>query len=187
MNGQMGYYLLGVGIFLALLALVAGYGYYYRRSHRTSKTTWDGLLARLVAVNYENIKQIAFDVIDESGQPRTDDGAKELRPEEIWRLVGGLKGLEVLEQNSLVLIDIAFYVQQWYPEAVIAAEELRQKAREIEWHVGRLRAARANELEGGFANDAQNTAAAYYLMTRRLLSLYQTGRLPMLADVHRAL
>jgi hypothetical protein len=182
----MGYFLIAVGVFLALLAVVAAY--YHSRSRKRTQNTWQQLLARLVAVDRESLQQIAFDAIDASGQPRTDDGAKELKPEEIWRLIGGLKGLEILEQNSLVLIDIAFYLQQWYPEALIVAGELRVKAREIEWHVGRLRAAaRTNELEGGFANDAQNTAAAYYLMTRRLLSLYETGRFPMLADIHRAL
>jgi hypothetical protein len=186
MNSRMGYFLLAVVLFLALLAVVAAY--YYKRSRKRTQNTWEQLLARLVAVDRASLHRIAFDVIDASGQPRTDDGAKELKPEEIWRLIGGLKGLEILERNSLVLIDIAFYLQQWYPEALIAAEELRLKAREIEWHVGRLRAApRTNELEGGFANDAQNTAAAYYLMTRRLLSLYESGRLPMLADVYRAL
>jgi hypothetical protein len=186
MNSRMGYFLLAVVLFLALLAVVAAY--YYRRSQKRTQNTWEQLLARLVAVDRESLQRIAFDAIDASGQPRTDDGAKELKPEEIWRLIGGLKGLEILERNSLVLIDIAFYLQQWYPEALIAAEELRLKAREIEWHVGRLRAApRTNELEGGFANDAQNTAAAYYLMTRRVLSLYESGRLPMLADVYRVL
>jgi hypothetical protein len=182
----MMHFLVVVGIFLVLLVSAAAYGYSYRRSHRTPETTWEQLLARLKAVDRESLQQIAFDAIDASGQPRTDDGAKELKPAEIWRLIGGLKGLEILEQNSLVLIDIAFYLQQWYPEALIAAEELRVKAREIEWHVGRLRAAaRTNELEGGLANDAQNTVAAYYLMTRRLLSLYETGRFPILADIHR--
>ena len=186
MNVRMGYFLLAVGVFLTLVAVLAVY--YYRRSQKRRRNTWEQLLARLAPVDRENLRQVVFDAIDASGQPRTDDGAKELKPEEIWRLIGGLKGLEVLERNSLVLIDIAFYLQQWYPEALIAAEELRLKAREIEWHVGRLRAApRTNELEGGFANDAQNTAAAYYLMTRRLLSLYESGRLPMLADVYRAL
>lgn len=186
MNTHMGYFLLAVAVLLVLLA--AGSGYYYKKTRKRSRETWEQLLARLAAVNSENIQQIAFDTIDDSGRPRTDDRAKDLKPEEIWRLVGGLNGLETLERNSLVLIDIAFYLQRWYPEALIAAEELRLKAREIEWHVGRLRAAPStNELESGFANDAQNTAAAYYLMTRRLRLLFEASRLPILADVHRVI
>ena len=188
MKSQMGCYLIAVGVFLALLAAVAAYGYFYRRSYRTSQTTWEKLVARLAAVNRENIQQVALDAIDPSGQPRTDDAAKELTPQEIWRLVGGLKGLETLERNSLVLIDMAFHLQQRYPEALLAAEELRIKAREIEWHVSRLRsAARTEALDGWFANYAQNTVAAYYLMTRRVLSLYEAGGIPMPADVRSAL
>jgi hypothetical protein len=177
-----------VAIFLILLGSAAGYGYYYRRSRRTSQDAWEKIVARLTIVDRESIQQIAFDVIDESGRPRTDDRAKELGPEEIWRLVGGLKGLEVLEKNSLVLIDMAFYLQQWYPEALMTAEDLRLKAREIEWNISRLRAAaNTGTLEGWFANYAQNTVAAYYVMTRRLLSLNETGGLPMLAEVQKAL
>jgi hypothetical protein len=186
MSHQMAFFLTAVGISLIVLGGVAGH--YYRKSRKTSKNTWEHLLARLAAVNRENIQQVAFDAIDSSGKPRTDDAAKELEPEEIWHLVGGLKGLEVLEQNSLVLIDMAFYLQHWYPEALVTAEELRLKAREIEWHVSRLRAAAQNEaLESWFANYAQNTVAAYYLMTRRVLLLYEAGGLPLLADVQKAL
>ncbi len=145
-------------------------------------------MARLVAVDSQGIEQIAFDLIDESGRPRTDGGQKELEPEQIWGLIGGMQGLEVLERNSLVLIDMAYYVQRWYPEAIAVAEELRIKAREIEWHVSRLRAAeRTGKLEAWFANYAQNATAAYYLMTRRILVLYKNGDVAMAADLQRAL
>ena len=50
----------------------------------------------------------------------------------MWRLIGGLEGLEVLERNSEVLIDLAFYVQQWYPEALPIAERLRLDAQAAE-------------------------------------------------------
>jgi hypothetical protein len=188
MNGPMTHFLIAVGIFILLLVGAAGYGFYHRRSRRDSENAWENLLARLALVNRERLQQIAFDVIDESGKLRTDDHAKELKPEQIWRLIGGLEGLEILEQNSLVLIDMAYYLQKWYPEAAKAAEELRLKAREIEWHVGRLRtAAQAGTIESWFANYAQNTVAAYYLMTCRLLALYETGGLSRLADVQKAL
>jgi hypothetical protein len=184
----MVYFLIAVGVFLLLLLGAAGYGYYYRRSRRESNDAWENLLSRLAIVNRERLQQIAFDIIDESGNPRTDEHAKELKPEHIWRLTGGLEGLEVLEQNSLVLIDMAYYLQKWYPEASKTAEELRLKAREIEWHVSRLRAAaQAGQIETWFANYAQNIVAAYYLMTRGVLALYEAGGLSRLADVQRAL
>jgi hypothetical protein len=99
-----------------------------------------------------------------------------------------LKGLEVLESNCAVLIDLAFYVQQRYPEALAVTEELRLAAREIAWHVERLRgAARTGKLESSFPMYAQRAVATYYLMTRRVLILYEQQRLPMLTDLQRAL
>jgi hypothetical protein len=87
-----------------------------------------------------------------------------------------------------VLIDIACYLQRSYPEALIIAEELRQSAREIEAHVGRLRGAAQNgNLEVNFPFYGQRIIATYYLMTRQLLNLYEQGNIPMLADLQKAL
>jgi hypothetical protein len=102
--------------------------------------------------------------------------------------VGGLEGLEILERNSDVLIDLAFYVQQWYPEAVAVAERLRLDARELKWHVARLRGAeQKGNLQISFPFYAQRAVVTYYVMTRRLLSLYEAGSFSMLADLQRAL
>jgi hypothetical protein len=103
-------------------------------------------------------------------------------------MVGGLKGLEVLEANCAVLVDLAFYVQQWYPEALVVAEQLRLSARDIEWHVGRLKSAQqTGKLESAFTMYAQPAVATYYLMTRRVLALYEERNLAMLADLRNAL
>jgi hypothetical protein len=99
-----------------------------------------------------------------------------------------MEGVEALEANSRVLIDLAFYLQQWYPEALVVAEQLRLSAREIEWQVGRLRgAAQTGKLESAFPMYAQRAAAAYYLMTQRLLDLYEQGNPPRLAALQKAL
>ena len=103
-------------------------------------------------------------------------------------MVGGLEGLEVLEKNSEVLIKLACYVQQWYPEALVVAERLRLDARELQWHVGRLKgAAQKGNLQVSFPFYAQRAVVSYYLMTRRVLSLYEAGNFSMLADLQRAL
>ena len=86
-----------------------------------------------------------------------------MEPEEIWRLLGGLKGLEALEKNSEMLIDLAFYVQQWYPEALAIAERLRLDARELKWHVARLKAAaQTGDLQVSFPFYAQRAVVTYY-------------------------
>ncbi len=115
-------------------------------------------------------------------------GARTLEPAQIWKLVGGLEGLEVLEANCTVLIDLAFYVQLWYPEALVVAEQLRLSAREIEWHVGRLKGAqKTGKLESAFAMYAQPAVATYYLMTRQILALYEQGSIAMLTELRDVL
>ena len=100
----------------------------------------------------------------------------------------GLKGLETLERNCAVLVDLVFYVQQWYPEALVLAEQLRKNAREIEWHVSRLKGAeKTGKLESSFADNAQRAVATYYVMTRRVLALYEQLNVPGLIELQRAL
>ncbi len=140
-----------------------------------------------MAVNKENIAIVALDLIDEEGNPRNSE-EPELNPERIWDLLGGMKGLEALGSNCEVLIDLAAHVQLWYPEALIVAEQLRINAREIKWHIERLRgAAQTGNLESSFPAYAQRAAATYYLMTKHVLSLYESASVPGLADLQAAL
>jgi len=54
--------------------------------------------------------------------------------------------------------------------------------------VERLRgAAKTGNMELSFANYAQPAIAKYYLMTRRVLALYERGNLPMLTDLQRVI
>jgi len=180
------YFVVAVGIFV--LALIAIALYYNRRSQKSSQKNWERLLKRLTAVDRSSIAEVALDIIDESGQRRKDEASAVLESEQIWKLVGGLKGIEALEANCAVLVDLAFYVQQWYPEALVVAEQLRLSARDIEWHVGRLKSAQqTGKLESAFTMYAQPAVATYYLMTRRVLALYEEGNLAMLADLRNAL
>ena len=180
------YFIVAVAIFV--LALIAIAIYYYRRSQKSSQKNWERLLKRLTAVDRSSIAEVALDIIDESGHRRKDEASAVLESEQIWKLVGGLKGLEILEANCAVLVDLAFYVQQWYPEALVVAEQLRLSARDIEWHVGRLKGAQqTGKLESAFTMYAQPAVATYYLMTRRVLALYEEGNIAMLADLRNAL
>jgi hypothetical protein len=140
-------------------------------------------------VDRDAIAEIALDVIDEYGHQRRDEQSAILESSEVWKLIGGWDGIEALEANCAVLIDLAFYVQQWYPEkALAAAEQLRLGTREIEWHVQRLKtAAKAGRLESSILMYAQRAAVTYYLMTRRVLALYEHRNLPMLADLQKTL
>lgn len=179
-------FLVAVAVFLLMLAAIAARS--YRRARRFSTGDWERLLKRLQVVDRGSIAAVALDIMDESGQPRSDEGSAALESEQVWKLVGGLEGLEVLKANCEVLIDLAFYVQQWYPEALFVAEQLRLSAREIEWRVERLKGAQGTgKLKSAFTMYGQPAVAAYYRMTRQLLALYEQGNLPMLAALREAL
>jgi hypothetical protein len=179
-------FIFAVVMFQLALAAIAFYS--YRRRRRAGARDWDSLFRRLAFVDRASLAEVALDVIDESGRKRSDEESAILEPSEIWALIGGLEGLKVMEANCAVLIDLAAYVQQRYPEALVVAEQLRLSAREIEWNLKRLEgAAQTGKLESAFTMYAQPAAAAYYLMTREILALYERGHLPMLADLQKAL
>ena len=186
MNAHSVYFLVTAAIFLAVLIAIAGRNYY--RVRGSPQESWESLMRRLISVDRANVARIALDLLEESAQSVKEDPGTAVEPSDIFQLIGGLKGLEVLEKNSQVLIEMASYLQRSYPEALIIAEQLRQNAREIESHVGRLRGAAQNgHLEVNFPFYGQRAIATYYLMTRQLLNLYEQGNVPMLADLQKAL
>lgn len=183
------YFFVALAVFLSvLLGVAASYYLRYRKQQRFPYGDFETLLRRLAVIDRDSVALIARDLIDESGHRRTDEDDEDLDPSQIWPLIGGLQGLEILERNCAVLVDLVFYVQQWYPEALALAEQLRLNAREIEWHVSRLKGAeRTGKLESSFADNAQRAIATYYVMTRRVLTLYEQFDLPGLAELQRAL
>jgi hypothetical protein len=153
-----------------------------------SQADWEDLFQNLTRIDRSNLAKVALELVDESGKPREDSDTASLGPSELWRLIGGLRGLEILETNSEVLIDLAFYVQQWYPEALVIVERLRLDNRELNWLVARLRGAdQMGNLRISFPHYAQRAVAVYYRMTRRLLVLYEMGDFSMLSDLRNAL
>jgi hypothetical protein len=142
----------------------------------------------MIWIDRDKIAMIALDVIEESGEPRLQDDSFALDPSRIWALLGGLEGLEIIEHNCHVLVELASYIQRWHPEALVVAEQLRLNAGEIEWHVGRLKgAAETGNLQSSFAAYAQRATVTYYLMTKHVLELYRQVSFPRLADLQRAL
>jgi hypothetical protein len=172
-------FLLAVAAFVAILLGVAVY--YLLRSRTATRNAWALLLGRLQQIDRDKFAAVALDLLDE-------DQARQLDPNLIFEMIGGMQGLDALEQNCDVLIDLAAYVQRWYPEALQLAEELRLNAREIKWHIGRLRgASQTGHLREQFPIYAQRAVATYYLMTRSLLVLYEGVQLPEFAELQRAL
>ena len=181
------YFVIGGAVFLAML--VAALVVYSLRARKRRETTWDDLLQRLTRIDRDAIATIARDAEDDGSDETLPPGGNfELGSDEIWRLLGGLEGLQVLENNCRVLVDIATYVQRYYPEALVVAEQLRLNAREIEWHVGRLKgAAQTGNLQASFADYAQRAVVTYTHMTRLVLELCDHASLPGAAALHQAI
>jgi hypothetical protein len=180
------YFFAAIGVFFSVLILIAGY--YYWQNRQSSPASFENLFSQLKWIDRNNIAQVALDLVDPSGRPRVEEAAATMEPSQLWNLIGGLDGLEILEQNSEVLIALAFYVQQWYPEALPVAERLRLDARELKWHVARLQgAAQKGNLQISFPFYAQRAVVTYYVMTRRVLGLYEAANFSALSDLQRAL
>lgn len=181
------YFLIFVSIFLVLILGNATYFYVrYRRREKYPYGKWEDLLKRLKPLDYGKLALIARDPTIETDQHDRDE--EDIDPEEIWRLLGGMRSLEVMEKNCEVLVDMVFYIQQWYPEALLIAEQLRLNAREVEWHIGRLRAAaKAGRRKSAIAEYVQQAVVIYWQMTREVLSLYEQANISGLSDLQRVL
>ena len=163
------------------VAIVTAALYFLWRARRASRTTWMTLLSRLKQIDRDQFAAVALDLLEQESGPQLD-------PDLIFNMIGGMEGLNALEQNCDVLIDLAAYVQRWYPEALEIAEELRLNSREIKWHIGRLRgASQTGHMYEQFPIYAQRAVATYYLMTRSLLVLYEGGHVPGFAELQSAL
>ena len=170
-------------LFVALSAGLTAAGVYaYLGARRLSAGDWESITARIQPVPFEGIETVALDHLEPSGQQL------HLDPDEMWRLVGGLDGLKRMRNNADLMIQLAAYVRQWnFEESVIVAERIRQDAIILKRALARI------ELQIFFSFYkirvpfyVHQAAASYYLMTRRVLALYETNQFvlfPRLAEI----
>ncbi|HEU5404114.1 MAG TPA: hypothetical protein VFU86_22350 [Terriglobales bacterium] len=145
-------------------------------------------MKKIVRLDSAKLASVALNILNESEEGKSTSERPDFDPSTIWDLIGGLQGLEVMKKNSRVLIELAAHLQNSYPEAVQVAEELRLDARELDWHVERLRgAAKTGNLRVSFPDYAQQAAAIYFRMSRQLLNLCAVVHSPMLADLQKTL
>ena len=175
-------------VLLVVASLAAVWIYYHLRARRLYGQDWEAILARIVPVDRGNLKIIATDLLGDADGLDRRDGPCEMESAEILRGMGGLEGLRTIQRNCDALIDLACFCQRLYPEALVVAEELRLNAREIKWHFDRLDAAERNgSSRAAFGDYAQRIAAIYYLMTRRVLALYESSKAPGVREVQVSL
>ena len=174
MGGRSELFIVVMAIFVALLLFTTSY--YFWLARKTARVGWEHLIGRLRPLDRDSIATIA------------SDNDYSIDPSLISAMISGIEGLEILEANCAVLVDLAYHVQRWYPGALAVAEGLRLNAREIQWHVGRLKAATSeHSLRINFPDYAQRAISIYYVMTRMLLKLYENGNFPGLADLQQVI
>lgn len=168
-------------LFLALsLVITTGFALLHLRGRRLVIGEWQTIVARLEPVPFKSLERVALDHLQPSGSQL------QLETDEMWELVGGWDGLERMRHNANLLIELAAYIQIWNPdEAIIVGERIRQDSLTLKRAIRRIRLHKLwiYRLRAPFY--VQQAASAYYLMTRRLLALYQTNQFllyPRLAD-----
>jgi hypothetical protein len=182
------FYLFLTLLMLLVVSLIAVWIYFHLQVRRLYGRSWEAILARVIPIDKGNLKTVALDLLGDADGLDRRDGPCELESSEIVELIGDLEGLRTIEKNCQALIDLACYCQRLYPEALVVAEELRLNAREIRWHLDRLdAAARKGRSRAAFGEYAQRVATIYYLMTRRLIALYEIANAPGIEKVELSL
>jgi len=173
----MGYLALGTFGVVAVIALV----YAQIRSRKLLSKDWQTLVSSIEPMHMRGLELVALDHLNpEKNQLR-------LEPDEIWGLIGGSEGLRRMEHNADLMIALAAYVRNWnYDQSIIVAERIRHDSLLLKRAVRRIRwgaRLRSGRLRIPFY--AHQAAASYYLMTKRLLALYETNQYllyPVLAE-----
>lgn len=169
-------------LLISFLVLLAG-GLVYTQisARRLRATTWDDLVSRMQPMHARGLEIVALDNL----QPKANQ--LQLEPEHLWGLIGGTEGLRRMRQNADLLLALAAYVQRWnFEEGVIVTERMRHDAIQLKRAIFRIRfdmMIRRSQIRTPFY--IHQAASAYYLMTKRLIALYETshaGLLPRLAE-----
>jgi hypothetical protein len=155
--------------FIAAALYVSG----VRKKNRLSTATWDLLVHQLEALPMTGVTKVALDYL----QPAKGQNA--IETDEMWQLVGGAEGLERMQMNARILLQLAAFAEQWNrEESLVVGERMRREAqilrraikkiqRGVFWGYGRA--------TGPFV--LQQAASTYYLMRQRTLALYETSHI----------
>jgi hypothetical protein len=172
---------IAISLLIFFLVFLAGAFVWMQLSaQRRRSATWEDLIARMEPMHARGLELVALDNL----QPQANQ--LRLEPEHLWGLIGGMEGLRRMRNNADLLISLAAYVQRWnFEEGVIVAERMRHDAVQLKRAIFRIRidmTLRRTQLRTPFY--IHQAATSYYLMTKRVLALYETshsGLLPKLA------
>jgi hypothetical protein len=164
-----------------ILVIIAAFAYSHATGNKLRTAEWEELVAALEPVHSRGLEIVALENLQPHGNQLR------LEPDEMWALVGGMEGLKRMQRNADLMIALAAYVHRWnYDQSVIVAERIRHDSIllkralfRIQWNLY----VRRSQLRVPFY--IHQAASAYYLMTKRLLTLYETNQYmlyPKLSD-----
>jgi hypothetical protein len=169
-----------MAVAVTILALLSGL---HSSNYRLRSVSWEELVQQIKPVPTANLHRLALEHLD------PQSCMEELELDEMWKLVDGMEGLNRIRANTRVLIALAAHVQQWnYTEATIVAERMRRDATRIRHAL--LKAEIEVLLRKKWTRMPfyiHEIASSYYLMTKRLLALYQTSHVGLLPRLQQAL
>jgi hypothetical protein len=159
-------------VFVALsLVLIIGFICFQRRARRLVIAEWQTIVAQLQPIPFKALERVALDHLQPHGHQL------ELETDEMWELIGGWDGLRRMRHNADLLIQLAAYIQVWNrTEAIIVAERIRQDSLMMKRAIRHIRLHKLWMYKVRAPFYVHQAASAYYLMTRRLLALYETNQ-----------
>ena len=167
----------------ATMLLVVGLLYVSGRAVRQSRVEWHELTAKLRPIHSRGVAAIA----DAYLHPRKNQIEQE--PEQIYAMLGGAEGLHAMYENTKVMLELAGYATRWNAvEAAVVTEMIRRDARRLQKAVHGIQLemlCRRAVVRAPFR--MQEAAAAYHLMSSRLLALYETSHIGLYPRLVEAL
>ncbi|HCT59344.1 MULTISPECIES: hypothetical protein [Acidobacterium] len=157
------------------ILLVGGSGlvwmmYIQFQQYKLRSTKWEDIVSRIQPMHEKGLAMVAQDHLNPQNRELR------LEPDDIWQLLGGREGLKRMRKNADLLVNLAAYVQRWnFEEAVIIAERIRQDSMIVKRAVFMIQLHMLlKKASPRVPFHMQQAAASYYLMTQRLLALYET-------------
>jgi hypothetical protein len=168
-------------IFGFVALIIAALVYSHAAAHKLRSADWQSLVDSIEPIPGQGLELVALDHM----QPQANQ--LRLQPYELWNLVGGIDGLKRMRRNADRMIALAAYVQRWnFDEAVVVAERIRHDSILLKRALFRIQIelyVRRRPIRVPF--HIHQAASSYYLMSKRLLTLYETSQFvlyPRLAE-----
>ena len=168
---------------IALIGLAVGAQLRFARRERALKhVSWDDLIGRLRPMNTIELQKIADCFLHpDAHQLRVEPGT-------MWETVGGLAGLQQLNSNVEVMLQLAIYAERWNDaNGRVLSEIMRRDAVRVQACVQKIELSMLTRRGLVYLGmELQEAIASYCLLRARLLGMYtecHAGLLPKLSGV----